>query len=329
MFDALPFDPTTLSGPQIVAIVTALAALLLLVQSALSALQTYEAQRTVNRRLKFKDQTKSTEELIIKLRRQRALDEKGDLRLFSRRLNELVLRSGLEFQPLKWAAISALVATVLFGVIFLRFDQPLIGAGIGVASFFIGPLAVLKMAAGKRKKKLSRQLPDALQIVTRSLEAGHPVPTAIGLVARETPDPIGTEFGMAADEIAYGHSLTRAIERMAMRCGDEDIELFAATVRLQERTGGNLCDLLKTNVKAVRERQTLRLKVKAASAEGRASALILTSAPFIVMAAIHFMRPEFYGLVWEEKLFQYGLAGLGTWMLIGNIIMNKMINFRF
>jgi len=329
MFDALPFDPTTLSGPQIVAIVTALAALLLLVQSALSALQTYEAQRTVNRRLKFKDQTKSTEELIIKLRRQRALDEKGDLRLFSRRLNELVLRSGLEFQPLKWAAISALVATVLFGVIFLRFDQPLIGAGIGVAPFFIGPLAVLKMAAGKRKKKLSRQLPDALQIVTRSLEAGHPVPTAIGLVARETPDPIGTEFGMAADEIAYGHSLTRAIERMAMRCGDEDIELFAATVRLQERTGGNLCDLLKTNVKAVRERQTLRLKVKAASAEGRASALILTSAPFIVMAAIHFMRPEFYGLVWEEKLFQYGLAGLGTWMLIGNIIMNKMINFRF
>ncbi len=329
MFDALPFDPTTLSGVQIIAIVTALAAVLLLVQSVLSALQTYEAQRTVNRRLKFKDQTRSTEELIIKLRRQRALDEKGDLRLFSKRFNELVLRSGLEFRPARWTAMSALAATLLFGVIFLRFGQPLIGAGVGTAAFFIGPLVFLKMAAGKRKKKLSRQLPDALQIVTRSLEAGHPVPTAIGLVARETPDPIGTEFGMAADEIAYGHSLTRAIERMAMRCGDEDVELFAATVRLQERTGGNLCDLLKTNVKAVRERQTLRLKVKAASAEGRASALILTAAPFIVMAAIHFMRPEFYGLVWEEKLFQYGLVGLGTWMLIGNIIMNKMINFRF
>ena len=329
MFDALPFDPTTLSGAQIIAIVTALAAVLLLVQSVLSTMQTYEAKRTVNRRLKFKDQTRSTEELIIKLRRQRALDEKGDLRLFSKRFNELVLRSGLEFRPVRWTAMSALAATLLFGVIFLRFGQPLIGAGVGTAAFFIGPLVSLKMAAGKRKKKLSRQLPDALQIVTRSLEAGHPVPTAIGLVARETPDPIGTEFGMAADEIAYGHSLTRAIERMAMRCGDEDIELFAATVRLQERTGGNLCDLLKTNVKAVRERQTLRLKVKAASAEGRASALILTAAPFIVMAAIHFMRPEFYGLVWEEKLFQYGLAGLGTWMLIGNIIMNKMINFRF
>jgi len=329
VFDALPFDPAEISAPQMVALVTALAAVLLLVQSVLSVLQNYEAQRTVNRRLKFKDQAASTEELIIKLRRQRALDEKGDLRLFSKRFNELVLRSGLEFQPYRWAMISALLAIALFGVIFLRLGQPLVAAAVAVAAFVLGPLAFLKMAAGKRRKKLSRQLPDALQIVTRSLEAGHPVPTAIALVARESPDPIGTEFGMAADEIAYGHSLTRAIERMAMRCGDEDVELFAATVRLQERTGGNLCDLLKTNVKAVRERQTLRLKVKAASAEGRASALILTAAPFIVMAMIHFMRPEFYGLVWEEKLFQYGIAGLGTWMLIGNIIMNKMINFRF
>jgi len=114
-----------------------------------------------------------------------------------------------------------------------------------------------------------------------------------------------------------------------MRAGDEDIELFSATVRLQERTGGNLCDLLKTNAGTIRDRQTLRLKVKAASAEGRASAMILTAAPFVVMSGIHFIRPEFYGLVMHEKLFQYGLGGFFIWMVIGNFVMNRMINFRF
>lgn len=329
MLETLPFDIGDWASHHTIALVTALAAVLLLGQSILSMVQNYEAQRTVNRRLKFKESTKSTEELIVKLRRQRALDEKGDLRLFSKRFNELVLRSGMEFRPAKWALMASFAALAVFGVIFLRFGAPFIGATAGLATFLLGPLIVLKHSANRRRKKLSRQLPDALQIVTRSLEAGHPVPTAIALVAKETPDPIGTEFGMAADEIAYGYSLAKAIERMAMRAGDPDVELFAATVRLQERTGGNLCDLLKNNVRAVRERQTLRLKVKAASAEGRASALILTAAPFVVMLAIHLMKPEFYGLVWHEKMFQYGLAGFGMWMLIGNVIMNKMINFRF
>ena len=79
----------------------------------------------------------------------------------------------------------------------------------------------------------------------------------------------------------------------------------------------------------MRERQTLRLKVKAASAEGRASALILTSAPFVVMSAVHLLRPEFYGLVAQEPLFRHCMIGFGIWMVIGNLIMNRMINFRF
>src|SRR5690606_38341318 len=102
----------------------------------------------------------------------------------------------------------------------------------------------LKFKAGKRSKALGMQLPQALEVVVRSLEAGHPVATAVALDGREMADPIGSEFGMAADEIAYGATLEHAVARMSERCQHPDIDLFAATIRLQERTGGNLTGLL-------------------------------------------------------------------------------------
>ncbi|MEQ9315490.1 MAG: type II secretion system F family protein, partial [Henriciella sp.] len=175
---------------------------------------------------------------------------------------------------------------------------------------------------------LGAQLPDALEIIVRSLEAGHPVPTAVSLVGKEMPDPIGSEFGLAADEIAYGSSLDEAVKKLAERTRQPDVELFAATVRLQAKTGGNLASLLKVNAATVRARQKMRLKVKAASSEGRASAMILTSAPFIVMLAMHLMTPHFYGEVIHLKIIQYGLAGCCVWMAIGNLMMRKMINFK-
>ncbi len=322
-------DPTRYETTTVMAFVLFMGALVLLAQSLRGLFGEVQTQRIMNRRLQFKEKAANTNELIVELRRQRALDEKGDFKLTIKRLNALITRSGLPFQPVRWGVMSALLALGVGLGIGWRFDTWLIGAGVGLALFFLVPVATLNFLAGRRSSRLARQLPDALQIVVRSLEAGHPVPSAVALVAREMPDPIGTEFGMAADEIAYGFSLSQAVERLAMRAGNEDVELFAATVRLQERTGGNLCDLLKTNATTVRDRQTLRLKVKAASAEGRASAMILTAAPFVVMTAIHFMRPEFYGLVMHEKLFQYCLGGFFIWMVIGNFVMNRMINFRF
>ncbi|MGZ3377090.1 MAG: type II secretion system F family protein, partial [Phenylobacterium sp.] len=160
------------------------------------------------------------------------------------------------------------------------------------------------------------------------LEAGHPVPTAINLVGREMVDPIGSEFGMAADEIAYGATMEQAIERMAERCQHPDVDLFAATVRLQERSGGNLTGLLKLNAATVRERHKMRLKIQAASSEGRASALILTSAPFVSTGFIVISSPHFYGDVIHEPLVKWGLLGLGIWMFLGNLVMRRMIDLR-
>ncbi|MEO0465775.1 MAG: type II secretion system F family protein [Pseudomonadota bacterium] len=321
---ALDLDRNMVAGGAL-----ALGAVVLFAQGALSTVQRARTEKLINRRLQFQEKIQSAGDLIVELRRQRGLDEAGNLRLAIKWLNRLIVRSGLPFHPVQWMLISVAVAIAVAAAIWWRFDAVLPAIGAGAVVFILAPILTLKFLARKRAKALAKQLPDALQIVVRSLEAGHPVPGAIGLVAKEMPDPIGTEFGMATDEMAYGASLTSAIERLAERAGDPDIDLFAATVRLQERTGGNLCDLLKTNAATVRDRQTLRLKVKAASAEGRASAMILTAAPFVVAAAVHFLRPEFFGLVAHEPLFRTCMIGFGIWMLIGNIIMNRMINFRF
>ena len=321
-------DLSSLDARLVIPAIMALGALLLAAQSVMSLVSDVRTQQIVNRRLQFKQRYATHNEAMVELRKSRGLDGDGNLTMSLRWLNRLIVRSGLKFEPAKWAAMSFAGAAVAGVAAFIYLGGLLAAIPTFLVVLAAAPVLVIRHKAVTRAKKLATQLPDALQIVCRSLEAGHPVATAVSLVAREMPDPIGTEFGMTADEVSYGMSLTNAVQRMAERAGDPDVELFAATVRLQEKTGGNLTELLKSNTNTIRERQTMRLKVRAASSEGRVSALILTSAPFIVMAAIHMLRPEFYGNVIHEPLIKYSFAGLLVWMGIGNLVMNRMINFK-
>ena len=285
-------------------------------------------KRRVNRRLTLAEQSGSLPELVFELRRRRGLNEAGERITRFGWLTDLVVRSGVEVRPTTWilAAVTAGVTTftslfLLSHVLFLALPA---GLGVGLG----GPFIVLKVLAGHRAKALGGNLPNALEIIVRSLEAGHPVPTAVELVGRECPDPIGSEFGMAADEIAFGSTLEQAIGRMAERCRHPDYDLFAATVRLQERTGGNLIGLLKTNASTVRERHRMRMKIQAASSEGRTSAIILTCAPFAVAGILALISPHYYGDVIHEHTVQKWLAGVAVWMFLGNLIMRRMIDMR-
>ncbi len=285
-------------------------------------------KRLRNRRLRVADKVDGITALVMELRKQRGLSKSGARGKRLRWLSDLIVTSGLPYDQNKW--LTYVAATTVLGAVGLALltrnpiallPGALLG-GIGA------PISFLKFKANKRSAALGFQLPLALEIIVRSLEAGHPVPTAIALVGREMVDPIGSEFGMVSDEIAYGSKLDQAVERMAERCQQPDVDLFAATVRLQERTGGNLIGLLKLNATTVRERHKMRLKIKAASAEGRASAMILTSAPFVALGLIMLISPSFYGDVIDQPAVKWGLAGLGFWIFLGNLIMRRMIDMR-
>jgi len=285
-------------------------------------------RRKVNRRLVVAERIGSLVGLVVELRKQRGLDENGERRIVLRWFSDLVVRSGVVYQPRRWAVIAAGLALTAWLLITLWTKTPLIGLAVAPVAAVGLPLMWLNFKAGARAKAVGLQLPNALEIIVRSLEAGHPVPTAVALVGREMPDPLGSEFGMAADEIAYGATLEQAVGRIADRCRHPDIDLFAATIRLQEKSGGNLTGLLKMNAKTVRERHKMRLKIKAASGEGRASAIILTSAPIAVFFILQFASPHFYGDVIHERTIQIGLAALGSWMFLGNLVMRRMIDMR-
>jgi tight adherence protein B len=287
------------------------------------------AKRTVNARLKLAEAGMALGDIVGELRKQRGMGHDGRHKMsWAAWVSDLVIRSGIPYQPRRWALMIAALGGALAFLAFALLHNIFIAAAAGLIAATVPPYAYLKFMGSRRAKKLSEQLPHALEVIVRSLEAGHPVPTAISLVGKELPDPIGSEFGMAADEIAYGSTLELAVQHMAQRCRHPDIDLFAATIRLQDRSGGNLTGLLRMSAHTIRERRKLRLKIAAATSEGRISAIILTATPFVVLGILEIIQPHFYGDVIHEKAIQYGLGGLGVWMLIGNLVMRKMIDMR-
>src|SRR5262249_19474024 len=170
--------------------------------------------------------------------------------------------------------------------------------------------------------------PDSLDIIVRSLRAGHPVPVAINMVAREMKDPIGSEFGVVVDEITYGADLESALRNLYFRIGQDDLPLFVTAVAIQGSTGGNLGEILENLSGVIRERFKMRRKIRALAAEGRASALILSSLPIAMFLIIQVVAPDFYASVWNEDITKTALAIAGAWMGVGNLIMFKMVNFR-
>lgn len=314
--------------PSVVFYVLVFAAVFAAVQAIWNLSRMGVAKRVVNRRLVVAERGLALAEMVGELRKQRGLTENGE-RLFGWTwLADLIVRSGVVFEPRRWLLAIAGVGFVGAFAALVFLHSWMIALPTGLACAVIAPVFYLKFMAGRRAKQISSQLPDALEVVVRSLEAGHPVPTAIALVGREMPDPVGSEFGMAADEIAYGSTLEAAVGHIAERCRHPDVDLFAATIRLQDRSGGNLTGLLKMNAHTVRERQKMRLKIQAASSEGRISALILTSAPFCVVGILQLSSPHFYGDVIHERAVHIGLACLGGWMFLGNLMMRKMIDMR-
>ena len=313
---------------RMVFLVLVFAAVFAAAQGASGLLTVATQKRQLNRRLKVSEKTDGIAALVTELRKQRGLNAAGERSGRLRWLSDLIVASGLPYDQKKWltyAGLAALAGAVVVGMM----TRSPVGAGVGmILGGALAPLGFLKFRANRRTTALGHQLPQALEIIVRSLEAGHPVPASVTLVGREMSDPFGTEFGMAADEIAFGATLEQAVERMAERCQHPDMDLFAATVRLQERTGGNLTGLLKLNAATIRDRHKMRLKIKAASSEGRASAMILTAAPFVAAGFIAVSSPHFYGDVIDRPLVKYGLMLIGFWIFLGNMVMRRMIDMR-
>lgn len=287
-------------------------------------------RRQTNSRLAAMEGTQNREQVLIELRRQRGLSTEGKFLLPAVWLNRLVLQSGTKLGLTRLFLISlSLTATAFMLGAYVMQENVLVSA-LGALAVGVGlPLLVLSVKRRIRQKKFSAQLPEALEVVVRSLKAGHPVPVALGMVGREMSDPVGSEFGMVLDELTYGLDFETVLRNLYHRVGQEDLGLMVTAVSLQSSTGGNLTEVLGNLARVIRERFKLRRKVRALSAEGRISAYGLASLPLLLFLVLQVIAPSYYGDIWEDPLVQPALMATVAWALVGMFIMYKMVNFKY
>jgi tight adherence protein B len=282
----------------------------------------------VNRRLRLLSDKVDRESILIQLRRERGLTGSGEYRLSFESFNRLVLQSGLTLGFGKLAIFAGSGALGAFALTLMIRHDFLQAALVGLFCSTALPFLVLRFLRSRRQKKFGAQFPDAIDTIVRSLRAGHPVPIAITMVARERADPIGTEFGVVADEITYGADLETAMRNLYYRVGQDDLPLFVTAVAIQSSTGGNLGEILENLSAVIRQRFKMRRKIRALASEGRASAIILSSLPICMFLIINFVSPNFYASVWDQDLTKIALGIAGCWMGIGNFIMYRLVNFK-
>lgn len=203
----------------------------------------------------------------------------------------------------------------------------MIGTFAAVAGAFL-PLMFLQFKANQTRKKMQDQFPVALDVFVRGLRAGHPIAAALDLLTVEMPDPIGSQFGVAVDEVTYGAELRDALQAMADRWDLEDMRMFVVSLSVQSETGGNLAEILDNLSTVIRERHSMYLKVRALSSEGRMTAIMLTVLPVFAFVMLFLTNPTFYLDVADDPAFMPGFLGLIVMYVIGFITIRKMVDLK-
>lgn len=220
-----------------------------------------------------------------------------------------------------------ILATAFFGTA-LNAGVILLAAAFSIALAFGLPLLILGRMADMRRKRMEQQFPVALDIFVRALRSGHPIASAIDLLTNEMEDPIGSEFGIISDEVAYGADLIGALEHMAERWELDDMKMFVVSLSVQSQTGGNLAEILDNISKVIRDRQQMFLKVKALSSEGRMTAWMLSVLPVFGFVSIFISTPQYYLKSSGDPIFIYGAISLLIMYVLGVYIIRRLVDLK-
>jgi tight adherence protein B len=283
--------------------------------------------KSITRRLELSKRLAGQDESSDALRAGHGLLQ-SELAAF-RNINDWLAQTGLRVdRNLLLLCMVALSAALFFGwSLVVGYGLTALAAGI-VSALFVTFL-FFRMVRLKRISRFAELLPDSIDVIVRAVRVGYPLPMALELVAREMPDPVGAEFKLTAEEISFGQDVRTSIENLYRRVGQEDLLFLVVAINVQYQTGGNLAEILSRLSRLVRQRARLRLKIRALSAEGRVSALVLSLMPFILLGGIFLISPGYFAEIRDHPLVLPALIyGFGS-LAIGNIIMYRMVNFKF
>jgi tight adherence protein B len=283
----------------------------------------------VNRRLEMLNKGGRREEVLEQLRKEMRQHMKAkSIPLYSL-LADKAQKAAIAFTPKQLMGVMAGLSFVAFMGLTIGTDTspPIriamsVVIGVGAVFFWISN------KANKRMSMIEEQLPDAVELMVRSLKVGHPFSSAVQIVSKEVQDPLGTEFGVIADESAYGKDVGEALKEMAERLDMQDMRFLAVAVTIQQQSGGNLAEILAGLAQVIRARFRLFRRVKAITAEAKWSGKFLSAFPIIALIVINVGDPHYYDEVREHEMFIPGCIAVGLFLAVNLFVMRMLTDIK-
>jgi tight adherence protein B len=332
----VPNDDLLLLGLLLMAALSIGAVVFLLVNPYLSG------ERRTDKRIQGVTLTRSTRIAVkaqaeaAQSRRRQVADTLRDLEDRQKAREKITMRlrlqrAGLDISPRSfWVASLACGVIVAAGIWLSAPNLPIIVPLLGL---FVGALGlprwILARLTNRRQTKFTDEFANAIDVIVRGVKSGLPLPECLGIIARESPQPVSGEFTELVEQQRVGVPLGEAFERMMTRMPMPEVRFFAIVIAIQQQAGGNLSEALGNLSGVLRDRKRLQAKVRALSAEAKASAAVLGALPFVVMILVYITTPSYIALLWTTNFGQFLLACGGCWMTVGVLVMKKMINFKY
>jgi len=283
----------------------------------------------VNRRLELLEKGGGREQVLEQLRKEMTQHMKSrSIPLYSI-LATKAQKANIAFTPPQLIMLMGVVTVVAYAGL-------MIGTGVGnevriVIAILMGVGGVfvwINNKASKRMKMIEEQLPEAIELMVRSLRVGHPFNSAIAIVASEVADPLGTEMGVISDEAAYGRDIGECLKAMAERLDMQDMRFLAVAVTIQQQSGGNLAEILDGLAKVIRARFRLFRRVNAITAEAKWSGKLLSGFPIIAMIGVNVIEPTYFDEVMEAPEFIPACLVVAGLLIANLFVMRALVDIK-
>lgn len=283
----------------------------------------------VNRRLDMLDKGGNREQVLEQLRKEMTQHMRSQSIPIYSLLADRAQKANIAFTPIQLILMMVVLSGVSFALLTTLTDvdiaiRALVAVLMGIGGVFVW----VNGRAKKRMNMLAEQLPEAVELMVRSLRVGHPFSSAISIVAREVPDPLGTEMGMISDEAAYGRDMGETLKAMAERLDNQDMRFLAVAVTIQQTSGGNLAEILDGLAKVIRARFRLFRRVAAITAEAKWSGNLLSAFPIVALLGINLVKPDYYDEVMESPLFIPAVLIVVAFLVVNLIVMRALVNIK-
>ena len=311
-------------------------AILLALEGLRSFLEDRRRRSRVNSRKRLKRLASSLRRAELADPNEASLLRREDDRSIAERLASLLpgrdslelrlYRAGLTIGAGRFLLLSALLALV--GAVGGQILFPARPAALGLAVLGLLPLMHVSRQARKRTRLFEAQFPDALDLLIRSLRAGHSLTAGLHMAGQELPDPVGSEFSLVADEVQLGQPLKVALDHLAHRIESEDLPFFVTAIAIQQETGSNLAEVLDNLAGVIRERFKIYGKVRALTAMGRASANLLAGWPLVMVGALYMVNPDYVAPLWDTKEGHLMALASALMVAFGYVVCRKMATIK-